>query len=106
MQQKFGFVKGMNRDTSPSKHDFNSYYDAMNVRVVTDDGLATGSITNEKGNELLFKIPETLGALYHLQYTGTTACNIRLLTSASDTTLSTASCTNINDVFSVVVFYS
>jgi hypothetical protein len=116
MQHKFGFLKGMDRDTSPDKYSYNSnaynpntkftynnYYDAMNIRIVTDDGLSTGSITNEKGNTLSFIIPETLGALYHLQYTGTTACNIRLLTSATDTTVSTAGCTNINDVFTLII---
>lgn len=64
MQQKFGFLKGLDRDNSPSKHDFNSYYDGLNIRVVTDDGLTTGSITNELGNELLFKIPSVVGTTY------------------------------------------
>jgi uncharacterized protein (TIGR02145 family) len=66
MQNKIGFLKGLDRDSSFSKRDPNSYYDALNIRVLTDDGLSTGSITNEKGNSLLFSMPESLGAVFIL----------------------------------------
>lgn len=56
-QNSYG--KGLDRDTSYEKRDPNSYYDALNIRVVTDAGLSTGSIENEQGNRLSFRIPGT-----------------------------------------------
>ena len=56
MESKVGFLGGMDRDSSLSKRDPNKYYDANNIRVITDDGLSTGSIVNERGNKLIFKI--------------------------------------------------
>ena len=64
MESKVGFLKGLDQDSSISKRDPNSYYDALNVRIVTDVGLSTGSLTNEKGNKLLFRIPEQLLPIY------------------------------------------
>jgi len=59
LDNKIGFLGGMDRDSSLSKRDPNKYYDGMNIRVLTDNGLSTGSIINEKGNSLLFKLPNT-----------------------------------------------
>lgn len=52
------YSKGLNQDTSRSKYDQSNYYDALNIRVVTDEGLSTGSIENERGNSLNFVIPD------------------------------------------------
>ena len=54
---ELGFTKGMSQDTSPVKREKESYYSALNIRVVTEEGLSTGSITNDLGNTLLFKVP-------------------------------------------------
>lgn len=52
------YNKGMNQDASRSKYDPANYYNALNLRIVTHDGLSTGSIENEKGNALAFSIPD------------------------------------------------
>jgi len=64
LESKVGFLGGMDRDSSLSKRDSNKYYDALNIRVLTDNGLSTGSVINEKGNSLLFKLPASLSGVY------------------------------------------
>ena len=54
---ELGFTKGMSQDISPVRRDKDNYYSALNIRVVTEEGLSTGSITNDLGNTLLFKVP-------------------------------------------------
>jgi hypothetical protein len=56
---KQSYIKGLDQDTSKTKFQQTSYYDAHNIRVVTDDGLSTGSIENERGNRQTFNIPGT-----------------------------------------------
>ena len=53
------FNLGLNQDNSRSKNNPANYYYLLNGKVVTETGLSTGSITNETGNKLLFKIPDT-----------------------------------------------
>jgi hypothetical protein len=61
MDVQLGYSKGMAQDISPVKRDKDSYFEALNIRIATADGSSTGSITNDLGNTLLFKVP-TLGA--------------------------------------------
>jgi len=56
-KSKNSYFKGLNKDNSKSKYDPSNYYDAKNLKVITHKGLSTGSIENEKGNALAFKIP-------------------------------------------------
>ena len=58
------YNKGLNQDASRSKYDPANYYDALNLRVVTHDGLSTGSVENEKGNALTFGIPDLPATFY------------------------------------------
>jgi len=58
-KSKNTYIKGLNQDNSRSKYDPANYYDALNIRVVTSAGLSTGSIENEKGNSLSFRVPDT-----------------------------------------------
>lgn len=97
------YNKGLNQDASRSKYDPSNYYDALNLRIVTHDGLSTGSIENEKGNALTFSIPnlaaETLShsdgtttavpAQTNLQIIGWCAVNkyIVIFTTADSSTL-------------------
>ena len=59
------FGKGLNRDISPVKYSPENYYDALNLRLITDDSLSSFSLTNEKGNSSAFRIP-ALQAIYDL----------------------------------------
>lgn len=59
------FIKGLNRDVSPLKYSNESYFDALNVKIITDLGLSNFSITNEKGNTNVFNVP-TVNAVYEL----------------------------------------
>lgn len=75
------YIGGLDRDTSKSKYQPNKYFNMLNGKVITEDGLSTGSITNEKGNSLSFTIPDTQ-AMWELTipegYTGPT--NISFVT--------------------------
>lgn len=50
--------KGINQDVSKSKRLPEFYFDAENVRILATDSGTTGSITNEKGNTLVFSLAE------------------------------------------------
>lgn len=50
------FLK-LNQDNSISAYKPGDYYDCMNFHPVTHGGLSTGSIENEKGTKLSFKLP-------------------------------------------------
>lgn len=49
----------LNRDIALSKYPTTDYYDALNVHVMTHEGLSSGSVENDKGNTLLCSIPNT-----------------------------------------------
>ena len=49
--------KGLNSDFSKLKSRQDSYLDAKNIRVMTDEGSSTFAIENIKGNEFSFNIP-------------------------------------------------
>jgi hypothetical protein len=53
------YTTGIDQDTSKLKYKNTSYFEAYNFRVITDGGSSTGSLENEKGNKLSFKIPST-----------------------------------------------
>ena len=56
---KVSYSKGLNKDASLSKYDQSNYFDARNIKILTDTGLSTGSIINEQGNTFSFKLPPT-----------------------------------------------
>lgn len=45
---KNSFNKGIDTDTSVNKYDNNNYYDAKNLRLISDDHLNSGALTNIK----------------------------------------------------------
>jgi len=49
--------KGLNQDVTKSKHPFQFYYNAKNIRIVTTDTQSTGSVSNEKGQEQIIDLP-------------------------------------------------
>lgn len=56
---KVSYSKGLNKDASLSKYDPSNYFNARNIKILTDTGLSTGSIINEQGNSYSFKLPST-----------------------------------------------
>lgn len=52
------YIGGLDRNTSKSKYKSTNYYDAKNIKVITEGGLSTGSIENEKGNKFTFSVPD------------------------------------------------
>ena len=62
------YTTGIDQDTSKLKYKNTSYFEAHNFRVVTNEGSSTGSLENEKGNKLVFSIPDT-AASYKLRRT-------------------------------------
>ena len=57
--------KGLNSDFSKLKSQQDSYLDAKNIRVMTDEGSSTFAIENIKGNEFSFNLP-AVEATYQL----------------------------------------
>ena len=57
--------KGLNSDFSKLKSQQDSYLDAKNIRVMTDEGSSTFAIENIRGNEFSFKLP-AVEATYQL----------------------------------------
>lgn len=49
--------QGVNQDTTKSKHSFKYYYEAEHIRLLSTDSQSTGSMINEKGNEIVITIP-------------------------------------------------
>jgi len=49
--------EGMIQDVSQSLYDNKYYYEGRNIRIISTDTQSTGSLINEKGNELILTIP-------------------------------------------------
>lgn len=49
--------EGMMQDTTQSKFSNKFYFEGRNIRILATDSQSTGSITNEKGNSFILKIP-------------------------------------------------
>ena len=58
MKNKQGFLAGMDWDSSKNKRNPNSYYSMSNFRIITNEGLSSGSIETEKGTVLSFVVPD------------------------------------------------
>ena len=56
-----GFTGGLNKDLATSLVQADSYIDANNIRIVTQEGQSSGILMNILGNELSFTIPNVSG---------------------------------------------
>lgn len=56
------FTGGMNKDLSVDSYPNTCYFDAQNLRLITDDttGLTSGSLATPKGNALSFTLPTNM----------------------------------------------
>jgi len=61
-----GYSAGLNKDTSESLYSNNSYTNALDFRIITDDGLSTGVLVNIKGNEEMITLP-TVNSYWRLE---------------------------------------
>jgi len=102
LESKVGFLGGMDRDSSLSKRDLNKYYDAYNIRVLTDDNLSTGSVINEKGNKLIFKLPTHVQPIYTIEAQFNSLCTITITTSLTSTTVVTVD-PSINGIYNTLL---
>lgn len=59
------FVGGMNQDLAKTKLQNSKYLDALDIRLITNEGQSTGSLTNIRGNKVAFTIPDTF-AIYKI----------------------------------------
>lgn len=50
--------RGLNQDVTKSKHPFEFYYEANNIRIITTDSQTTASLQNEKGNVQILSLPQ------------------------------------------------
>ena len=57
--------KGLNSDFSKLKSQQDSYLNAKNIRVMTDEGTSTFAIENIRGNKFSFDVPK-VEATYQL----------------------------------------
>jgi hypothetical protein len=78
------YLKGINQDLNPINAQPEQYYDALNMEVMTDDGLSYGSIVNTKGNRLLFKVPQVNGKQHYVVGMQSFGKEIVLFTTASN----------------------
>lgn len=58
MKARAGYTKGMNKDVSSDRRNPNMYYNLENFRIVTEDGLTTGSLVNESSTVAKFQLPD------------------------------------------------
>lgn len=64
------FSKGLNADITVNTEQSESYIDARNIRIITDNNASSYAITNVKGNALKFSLPGT-SEVVTLKYSGT-----------------------------------
>ncbi len=57
--------KGINQDITKSKRSPDFYFDAENVRIQAIDSGTTGSITNDRGNTLIYTLPANQKIIGH-----------------------------------------
>jgi hypothetical protein len=66
------WIKGLNSDLSKLKSQQDSYLDAKNIRVITDEGSSTFAIENIRGNKYDFKLPPVEGTWFITLISGQT----------------------------------
>ena len=76
--------KGLNSDFSKLKSQQDSYLDAKNIRVLTDEGSSSLAIENVRGNKLSFKLPTVINT-YKIDFTGITG-SVTIFIDRIDTT--------------------
>ena len=81
MVSKNTWVKGLNSDISKLKTSNETYLDALNLELITQDGNSSYALSNTKGTLLTFNLPST-GATYKLDNWEPTGFEISITTTA------------------------
>jgi len=98
------FGKGLNRDISPAKYSPENYYNALNLRLVSDESLTSFSLTNEKGNSSAFRIP-ALQATYDVTLDSATVIGAFNLCIASTSAPIVIPCVNSGEAWTIKAIY-
>ncbi len=98
-QSRVTYSKGLNQDDSRSKYSPENYYYLLNGKVITETGLSSGSVTNEKGNTLSFTIPSTAPVYEITIADGYTAPSQLNVTTSSGSYLVALSGTTLLEIF-------
>lgn len=96
------FYGGMDQDTSKSKYSKTNYYNLVNGKVLTEEGLSSGNIENEDGNLLSFSFPDTYG-FWKLRFNtpeNPTAGTLDI--TINGTSYNTGSISSIEDLYSAI----
>jgi len=56
------FVNGLNQDLAKTVYKQGNYLDALNITLLTDNGLSTAVVQNKKGTKLQIQFPTTIPA--------------------------------------------
>lgn len=64
MAQTRNTFSKLNKDLAKNKITQELYTDALNVRLITDEGASSGAIENTKGTKLAFKLPDLVESIY------------------------------------------
>ncbi len=88
----------MNRDITPDKFSNLNYFYLLNGKVITESGLTSGAIENEKGNSLAFRFPDTAPLTVFSFPSGYTGPSTVKLISGGVTTFFTVSSTTQEDL--------
>lgn len=72
MSQQFQntFINGIDQDTSVNKYPNTSYYDAVDMRVLSNNSLSVGAIGNINGNKAAFSLDYPFEKIVHSQIIG------------------------------------
>jgi len=105
MQQRFGFTKGMRQSISPNKADPQSYYEALNKRVIVDNKSGTAALTDEPGTRLVATIPTTR-PVYTIELDATTDpidSDVTFYLSSGNIPITVTCARDINLVYSIIM---
>ena len=103
MDKIVSFEQGLNLDLSKSIQPKNTYTDALNVQLTTDDGGTTGALINFKGNQSFVTVNDTY-ASYKILLNGTVDTDpLTINGSASAGTFTTSATSTGLDLYNFII---
>lgn len=98
------FNGGLNQDIAKTKYQNNQYLDATNIRLLTDNGLSSATLSNVRGNNLDITIPDTQNVYkISVNFTGPyVAGTFTILAQTSSTNFTPSSTTTGQDIYNFI----